>query len=224
MPNLGLNKVDPTAAAELVRKDVQEILPSAGVQVTTIGDPNQPSVREAMGQAFSRLLARQESTLFSVVADFNAPRPVRVVANYVGVGRGAGPISILYLARLKHRIPAAVAFRRGRFRNGTFDGEPNVARALSGVPRLDGAIWKLLQAKTVFGNIVFTIEPSAELAPDDDGAILIAFSAPARRKLGLGGIHVDTAAFLDIANGIEIALPSAAGVTPAPTLNVPLPS
>ena len=41
--------------------------------------------------------------------------------------------------------------------------------------------------------------------------------------MGLGGVKVDLRSFLDVANGIEGALASVPGVTPAPARNVPLP-
>jgi hypothetical protein len=223
MPQLGMSRVDPAAAAELVRSDVQDFLPSAGVQVRTVGDPRQPTIREAMGKGFGRLFNSRESTFFAVVADFNVPRPVRVDVRYASVGRGAGPMSILYVARLGHQVPGSVTFKRGRFRSGTFEGDPGVASALNGTPRLGGAVWKLLQPTTVYGNLIFTIEPAAEVVPDEDGALLAVISAPARLKFGFGGVRLGLSAFLDIANGIEGAIAAAPGVTPAPAKHVPLP-
>jgi hypothetical protein len=224
LPDLGMSRMDPAAAAaSLVRGDVQETLPAAGVDVRTIGDPKQPSVRDAMGAGFSRLFDSRTSTSFAVLADFNAPRPVRVDLRYAAVGRGAGPMSVLYLARLGHQIPGSIAFKRGKMRNGSFDGEPIVASALNGRPRLCGAMAKLLREKAVYGNLVFTIKPGAEIVPDDDGAILAVVSAPGRRKMGFGGVRLELTQFLDLANGIDGAIASATGVTPARARNVPLP-
>jgi hypothetical protein len=222
MSDLAVNRVDPAEAAERVRADVKEALPSAGVDVRTLGDPEQPSMRQALRQGFVAL-TRSQGALFAVVADCNAPRPVRIQVRYVGIGRGAGPTSIVYLARLRHVVPGGAAFKSGRLGNGSFEGHPAVAAALSGTPRLGSAVSKLLQPTTVYGSMYFTIKPAAELLPDDDGAILAVFSAPGRRRMGLGGKRLDLAAFLDVASGIEGALATVPDVTPAATLNAPLP-
>ncbi|HEY7969491.1 MAG TPA: hypothetical protein VID95_05800, partial [Candidatus Limnocylindrales bacterium] len=68
-----MNRIDPSAAAELARANVQETLPSAGVQLRTIGDPQQPTFRKAVGQGFSDLMSARGRTMFAVVADCNAP-------------------------------------------------------------------------------------------------------------------------------------------------------
>jgi hypothetical protein len=221
MSDLAVNRVDPAEAAERVRADMQEALPSAGVQVRTLGDPEQPSMRQALRQGYAALV-KSQGTLFAVVADCNAPRPVRVQVRYVSIGRGAGPTSIVYLARLRHVVPGAATFKSGRFRGGSFEGHPSVAAALSGTPRLGSAVSKFLQPTSVYGTVYFTIKPAAEVLPDDDGAILAVVSAPGRQRMGLGK-RVDLAAFLDIAGGVEGALATVPGVTPAATLNAPLP-
>jgi hypothetical protein len=104
---------------------------------------------------------------------------------------------------------------------GRFGGEPGVAAALSGVPGLGGAMRKLLREKTVYGPVIFRIEPSAAVVPDEKGAILVAVSAPARPTIGIS-YYLDLAAFLDIAQGIDGALGSVEGVKRASTINAPL--
>jgi hypothetical protein len=221
MTNLGMDRVDPPKAAELVRANVLETLPTADVVIRTFGDPQQPSYREAVAQGYRQILKQQIPSIFVIVVDVATPRPIQIRVPYVGVGRGARPTAITYLARLGQCTPGEVAFKRGRLMGGRFGGEPGVAAALSGVPGLGGAMRKLLREKTVYGTVIFRIEPSAAVVPDEKGAILVAVSAPARPTIGIS-YYLDLAAFLDIAQGIDGALGSVEGVKPASTINAPL--
>ncbi len=223
MSSLSVERVDPAKAAELVRSNVLEMLPTASVEIRTFGDPQQPSYREAVGQNYRQVFRQQIPSIFAIVVDLVTPRPIQIRLPYVSVGLGAGPTAITYLARLGHVIPGEVTFKRGRLMGGRFEGEPAVASALSGVPSLAGAMRKLLRDKAAYGTLVFTIEPTGGVIPDEEGAIVLAVSAPARPTIGISQ-YLDLPAFLDIANGIDQALPSAAGVTRAPTSNAPLPA
>src|SRR5947207_8253239 len=139
---LMLKRVDLAAAADQVRAAIIEFAPSAGVQVRTFGDPAQSSVLGAFGREFGRYFASRENVLFSVQADWGTPRPLRLHCNYVAIGRGAGPLSILYLTRLPYVVPGTAAFKRGRFRSGRFDGERDMAAKLSAVDGLGSAGWR----------------------------------------------------------------------------------
>ena len=224
MANLMIKRADPEAAKAELIASIHETLPNAGVQTRSIGDVEQRSLFGALGHELGGYFRAHEPGIFSVTADCSSPRPLRIHCQYVAVGRGAGPSSILYLTRLRHVIPGPVAFKRGTFRSGQFEGEPGVAERLSGIDGIGSAVWRLLQPLVVYGTAVLTIESFAELFPDDDGALFGVVSAPARKTFGLGGYRLDLAAFLEIASTIESALASAPGVVPAATINVALPA
>ncbi|HET7472516.1 MAG TPA: hypothetical protein VFJ71_05275 [Candidatus Limnocylindrales bacterium] len=222
--NLMIKRVDPGAAAEALTASVRDVLPTAGVSTQIFGTPEQPSLGAAIGHELGAYFRNSERTIFSVLATVGGARPLRIGAGYVPVGRGAGPVGVLYEARLSVLVPALTSFRRGRFRSGEFSGDPAVAGALAGVRGLGSTIWRFLQPVVIYNQTTFTIEPLLDLVPDDDGAVLVAYSAPARATFGLGGYRLGLQPFLDIAAGIETALAAAAGIRPAPSPNAPLPS
>jgi hypothetical protein len=223
MPNLMIKRVDPAAAGEAVRADLADAIPSSAPRIRTFGDPQQPSFRQAMGRELGRSLHTRQAAVLAVVADVTSPRAMRVQVRYLTIGRGAGPSGIMFVARLRHVIPGEVSFRRGRFRNGTFEGDAAMAAALDGTSGLAAATWKLTQPATAYGTMMVTIESGADLVPDPDGALLVVSCMPARGFLNLGGYRIPTTQFLDVATGIERAIVSAPGVRPAPTANAPLP-
>ena len=122
---------------------IREALPTAGVTIRTSGSPDQRSFAEAFGHELSGWFRNRERTIFVVGADVGGERPLRITAGYVPVGRGAGPVGILYETRLRVVVPGPASFRRGRFRSGDFAGDPPVAGALSGVKDLGSTIWKM---------------------------------------------------------------------------------
>ena len=221
--NLMIKRVDPAAAATALTESIQEELPTAGVTTRTEGTPEQQSLAGAFGHEISAWFRDRERMIFNVRADIGGERPIRLHAGYVPVARGAGPVGILYETRLRVLAPAGVAFRRGRFRSGEFVGDPAVAAALSAVKDLGSTTWKFLQPIVIYNQSTYTIEPSLDVVPDDDGAVLVAYSAPARARFGLGGYRLDLRAYLDIAGTIERGLAGVTGVRPAPASNVPLP-
>jgi hypothetical protein len=223
MANLMIKRADPAEAGQQLEAVIREALPTAGVTIRTSGDPEQPSFAAAFGHELSGWFRNRERTIFVVGADVGGERPLRITAGYVPVGRGAGPVGILYETPLRVVVPGPASFRRGRFRSGDFTGEPPVATALSGVKDLGSTIWKMLQPVVIYNQTTFTIEPVVEVVPDDDGAVLVAYSAPARATFGLGGYRLDLKVYLDVAAAIERALAAAVGVTPAPAPNAPLP-
>jgi hypothetical protein len=224
VPNLFVKRADPAAAAAELAASIRETLPTAGVTTRTLGMPQQRSLVGAIGHELSSFFRSSEAFIFSVTAASSTPRPIEIVGHYVPVGRGAGPSSILYLTRLRHVIPGGVAFQRGRFRSGEFQGDPVVSVALNAVDGLGAAVWRLLQPHVVYGSTVVTTEPLAALIPDDDGALFGVISAPARKTFGLGGYRLDLAAFLDLTNGIDTAIARAPGVQPVSVVDVPLPA
>ena len=224
MTNLMTKRADPADAAAALVAEIAAILPNAGVTTRTIGRPEQRSLLGAIGHELGGWLRSTEPGIFGVTADVSSPRPLRLHAHYVAVGRGAGPSSILYLTRLRHVIPGPAAFERGRFRSGSFTGDPEVAGPLAAARDLGSVLWRLLQPHVVYGSAVLTTDPFAELLPDVDGAFFGALSAPARATLGLGGYRLDLGRFLDAADRIDAALAGAPGIMPAPVLNVPLPA
>ena len=222
-PNLVIKRVDPAAAAETIAASIRDTLPTAGVTTTTFGTPEQPSVVGAIGHELRASFRTSQEVIFSVAATVGGPRPVRIHAGYVQVARSAGPVGILYETRLRVVTPGVASFRRGRFRSGDFTGDPLVAGALSGVKGLGSTIWRFLQPAVVFYQTTFTIEPLLDVVPDDDGAVLVAYSTPGRSTFGLGGYRLALREFLDIAAGIESALAAAPGIGPAPSPSAPLP-
>ena len=146
-----------------------------------------------------------------------------MTCDYVGLGMGAVPTSITYLARLRPLVPQAVSFKKGLFRNGSWSGDPAIAKALGGAPGLGAAAWHLVQPKVVYGNAIYTIEAGAVVAPDPDGAILVVVSTPDMGRLNVGGARPAVKALLDVAERIEAALVAAPGVESAAASNVPLP-
>jgi hypothetical protein len=221
--NLMVNRVDPDAAAEALRLAVQEAVPTAGVTIRVLGTPEQPSLGGALGHELGASFRTSERMIFSVLGTVGGARPLRIGAGYVPVARGAGPVGILYEARLRVVVPGRASFRQGRFRSGDFEGDAAVAGALSKVDGLGSTIWRFLQPVVIYNQTTFTIDPLMDLIPDDDGAVVVAYAAPARATFGLGGYRLALKEFLDIAAGIETALGSVAEVTPAPSPNAPLP-
>jgi hypothetical protein len=223
MANMAVSRVNPAEAAERLADAIREQLPSAGVKTRTLGDPQQRSLAGAWSHEMAGYFRSSEPGIFAVIADCNAPRPLRLACEYVEIGRGAAPVSITYQTRLRHLVPGGVAFRKGAFRSGTWEGQPALAAALANVPGLSAALWHLIQPKTVYGNIFLEIEAGAALLPDPDGAVFVVISTPARGRLNLGGPRPAVKDVLDLAGRIEEALPSMSGVTAAPTANAALP-
>jgi hypothetical protein len=209
MASLATNHVDPEEAAANLVAVIRDEIPTASVSTEASGATKQPSFREALGHELSGYFRSKEPVAFAIRADWSDPRPLQVEVRYVQVGRAAGPLSILYLTRLGTAVAGAAAVRRKGswpFAKAGFEGDADVSGALSRADGLGKAILKLLDPAVMIGTTAFTIEPFLEVIPDDDGAILAVFSAPARERGGFGAYRLALRSVLEVATEIEKTL------------------
>ena len=226
MGNLATKHVDPAEATDNLVAAIRDEVPSARVTTESSGSPTQPSFRGAFGHELAGYFRSTEAIAFEVQADWTGPRPMRVQCRYVQVGRQAGPLSVLYLTRLRVVVPGTAVIRRKWARpltRAVFDGDPTVKEPLAAAPGLGKGVARFLQPSLVIGNAVFKIEPFVEVDADDDGALFAAFTTPARGSHGFGGYHLDIRAFLEIADAVERTLTAAPGTRPVDHPNIPLP-
>jgi hypothetical protein len=225
--NLATKRVDSAAAAANLEAVIRAEIPSAGIKTTVSGSPKQPSFRETFGHELSGYFRSTSPILFWVRAEWSTPRPLEVQVRYVQVGPSAGPLSVLYVTRLRLVVPGqAVLKRTGTWplTKADFGGDPVVREPLAAAAGFGKAVHNFLQPKVVLGSAIYSIEPFIEVAPDEDGAILAAFNTPARERHGLGGFKLAIRSFLEIAEGIERTLGSVPGARQADRPNAPLPS
>ena len=190
----------------------------------TVGDPQQPTFRKAVGQGFSDLMSvdaaarSSRSSPTATLRDRSGSRSAtRASAAAPDQSRSStwhGSASA-FMARSRSS-GAGSAMARSR-------AIPSAAAALSAVPSLGSATSEDASGKDGLREHPLHDRARGRGRSGRRWGHPRGRAAPARRKLGFAGFRLDLGPFLDLAGAIEGSLATAPGATPAPTMNAPLP-
>ena len=213
------------AAADIASTILAEIPTATNISTTIEGEVTPRTFGQAYRADLKSVLQMRAEAVFSVIADARTPRSIRIRCEYLAVGRDAMVGSIFFLTRLRRVVPGAALYTPARIRGSSLEADPSLRDRLNAVLRLGKSIGSFFRPAVMLGGGgAVTYKPYLQLIPDKDGAIVAALTTP-KGRLGLfGSRSLDLVSFLDIVDGLDVAVTTMPGSAPAPVPTVELPA
>ena len=217
MTRLTAKKMDTAEAAADIALMLQEELPNArNVRTTIEGEGTSRTFGQAYRAEIKSILAGRTEPVFTVVADADTPRPVRIRCEYIAIGPHALVGSTLFLTRLRRVVPGTADYTQGRLAWSSLKADPGLRERLEAAPGLGKTIGKFLREVVLIGASTVTYEPHLRLVPADGGTIVAAFTVPKMGRFGgFSPRSLDVASFLAIVDALDAAVAMMPGTSPA---------
>ena len=217
MTRLTAKNMDTAEAAADIASMIQEELPSArNVRTTLEGEGTPRSFGEAYRAEIKSILSMRAESVFTVTADADTPRPIRIRCGYIAAGPHALVGSTLFLTRLRRVVPGSADYTPGRLGSSSLKADPGLRERLDAAPRLGKTIGAFLRDAVLIGTSKVTYEPHLWLVPDDAGAIVAALTVPKMGRFGgFSARSLDVASFLAIVDSLDAAVAMMPGTSPA---------
>ncbi len=189
---------------DLLRRELGATTP-VPYEVET-ADANKTTVGTVLKEAIGKFFGSSEVPLFTLTFNVNAPRTAKVEVrmNRQGIGCHAG--TLLYSARLNKKVAGEVTLDDPKtFSNSPFSGDPAACERLNANKALLKKANAFAVTKGQAGGMEITIPRFCRIAPDGDGAILVAATLGQPHMLGFK-ISMRSKDFFELAEMIEAAL------------------
>jgi hypothetical protein len=200
---------DPKAIGEQLARGVgQEVTLTGALGSRVHVDPESPTnAWNSLAPAFKKSFTGPMKWYAEVIVDAATPRRIRVTATLFQHGRTVrvGPVN--YLARLRTVVPEAILLRIGRKASVIgLDDQPELRERLREAKKLHRDVRDFLNDRIEGGSRTARMRTELGLVPDEDGALLTAWSMPHGQLAGLRGHSFALEHFLAIADEVETLL------------------
>jgi len=217
MTRLVAGNMDTAEAAADIALMLEEELPNArNVRTTIEGEGTPRTFGQAYRAEIRSILAGRAESVFTVIADADTPRPVRIRCEYIAAGPHALVGSTLFLTRLRRVVPGSADYTPGRFGSSSLKADPGLHERLDAAPRLSKSIGGFLRDVVLIGTSKVTYGSHLQLVPDEAGTIVAALTVPKMGRFGgFSARSLDVASFLAISDVIDAAVAMMPGTSPA---------
>ena len=209
MVKIAFKAGDPKAIAEQLARGVgQEVTLTGALGSRVHVDPESPAnAWNSLAPTFKKPFTGPMKWYAEVIVDAATPRRIRLTATLFQHGRTVrvGPVN--YLARLRTVVPEAILLRIGRKASVIgLDDQPELRERLREAKRLHHDVRDFLNDRIEGGSRSARMRTELGLVPDEDGALLSAWSMPHGQLAGLRGHSFALQHFLAIADEVETLL------------------